>query len=270
MRKFCLILLLLFSINLPSFAGFEVGDTNVLAYKMKVRNTPPYINTKSRVIASLPVNTTVEIIYTSLGSIGKWHKIKWYSAVDETFKEAWVEHDSLVLKVVIDKEDESFKESCLVAYNAVITLNDFDWDTHDYFLKYENYDAAIEMYDKKLYNFFLTLDIADYKNSIEKVDMAQRLREKIGGFLQLRGVSLIYKQQYVTALNDIDEAIFYSNSYVGYILKGGVLFEQGYYSKAKVAFVKAKALALKEGNEKVVMEINQFLSDINYQLAKLK
>ena len=63
-KRFCLIVLSAFLFILPSNAAFDTGEIHYTINPLIVRNAPPEANAHSRVIATLPEKTTIEIIYS--------------------------------------------------------------------------------------------------------------------------------------------------------------------------------------------------------------
>ncbi len=270
MKKFCLALLLFVMFILPSFAKFSEEEILTVFTPLKVRNTPPCANSHSRIIATLPVNTALEIVYFISDETGEWYKIKWYSNVDKKYKEGWVEYPVLAINAAADGQDkEEFTSNLNLVQNAISNINDFDFDTYNYYKKSKKYDEMAQMVTEKIYNLFLVSDF-NYKTSEDK-SLQKDMGKELSGYYSLRAAAFAFNENYTAAVSDLDEAIFYNNTkFELYKLKGMTLFEQGYYSKAKTVFEKAKTLALKEGNEKAAIEINLYLSKISYQLSRLK
>ena len=270
-KRLFLILLFLFALILPSNAAFNIGDIHYTINPLIVRNCPPEANSHSRVIATLPEKITVEIVHSISDDIGEWYQIKWYSNVNKTYKTAWVEYPVLAVNV-LDIPNEERKAA--IDFIKDVIMADFDSDTLDYYKRHQRYDEAIEMLNKRLYNLFIISDFsAKAHNSANPNDkkMQKSVRDSIGSAFGLRAALYIFKDKYNFALNDFDEAIFYKDdSYTLHNAKAMILFEQGYYSKAKASFLKAKTMAAKVGNEKKVIEINRYISRIDYELAKLK
>jgi len=130
------------------------------------------------------------------------------------------------------------------------------------------------MLNKRLYSLFIVSDFSvKMRNSTlqEDVEAKQHLTDIISSTFGLRAAVYALKNKYSLALSDFDESIFYKNDdYTVHNAKAVLLFRQGYYSKAKASFLKARTLAAKAGNEKSVIEINGYISRIERELAKLK
>lgn len=270
-KRISIILLLLFIFILPSNAAFDIGEICYTINPLIVRNALPEANSHSRVSATLPEKTTVEIVYSVSNDIGEWYQIKWYSDVNKTYKTAWVEYPVLAVNIS-DIPDAQRKAAADIIKEAIMA--NFDFDTLDYYKQHQKYDEAIEMLNKRLYNLFIILDFsAKAHNSTSENDkkLNKSVMDIIGSTFGLRAAVYIFKEKYNFALSDFDEAIFYKdNDYTLYSAKATILFEQGYYSKAKNVFLKARGLAAKAGNEKKVIEIDRYISRINYELKKIK
>jgi tetratricopeptide (TPR) repeat protein len=90
-------------------------------------------------------------------------------------------------------------------------------------------------------------------------------------FFFIRGIAYIKLKQIDNAIKDLDEVRYYDSTYpqIPYY-KAMAYYECGYFSKAKSHFYIAKNEALKIGNEKQVIEINEKIKELNKLLLQAK
>ena len=139
----------------------------------------------------------------------------------------------------------------------------------------EKYREAITDYDKAIHRGFDTADVyynrgninarlQEYEAAAEDYDKAIHRGLDTADVYYNRGIMSALLEIYEAALGDYDEAIRRDPNYAeAYYNRGGVLAELGYTDEAEQVFQTALQLARQTGNERLIVEIEQYIRDMN-------
>jgi tetratricopeptide (TPR) repeat protein len=185
-------------------------------------------------------------IYYNRGNINA--RLQEYEAAAEDYDEA--------IYRGLDTADVYYNRGIMSALLEIYeaALGDYDeairrgFDTADVYYnrgninaRLQEYEAAAEDYDEAIYRGLDTADV--YYN---------------------RGIMSALLEIYEAALGDYDEAIRRDPNYAeAYYNRGGVLAELGYTDEAEQVFQTALQLARQTGNERLIVEIEQYIRDMN-------
>ena len=139
----------------------------------------------------------------------------------------------------------------------------------------QEYEAAAEDYDEAIRQGLNTADVyydrgnvnarlQEYEAAAEDYDEAIRQGIDEAIVYNNRGSVLAELELYEGAITDYDEAIRRDPNYAeAYYNRGGVLAELGYTDEAEQILQTALQLARQTGNERLIVEIEQYIRDMN-------
>lgn len=216
-----------------------------------VRSSNPTDNKNfSRPLATLPVGIKVYILFDEQN----WTNIKWYSTSSKEYKYGWI--PTIWANLMTQKQ--SLNEVLKIGISNISSLNDLSDEMHYLINKNQNEDA-LEIANKIISNIFVFTDIT--KKPVDKTLKSMLTT----AYLTKANYFMLEGKDYKSALNCIDEAIYYDNNTIPllYYLKGLIYEEQGYYSKAKNCYLKEKTRSVTNQNEGYMIKLNERINYAN-------